>query len=110
MGEIIVTPYDESQDSSEVVKPKPLLTTRPKILTNQTMWEIGKTSQIVEEMEKYTLTVVGISETHWTRTGQKTLATGEMILYSSHNEKNAPHTQGFALMMSEEACRLLVGW
>ncbi|VDP20396.1 unnamed protein product [Schistosoma margrebowiei] len=67
------------------------------------MWETRKTSQIAMEMRRYNLAVLGISETHWTQTGQKRLATGEMLLYSGHEEENAPHTQGVALMLSKVA-------
>ncbi|VDO88320.1 unnamed protein product [Schistosoma margrebowiei] len=74
------------------------------------MWETGKTSQIATEMRRYNLAVLGISETHWTQAGQKRLATGEMLLYSGHEEDNAPHTQGVALMLSKAARNALVGW
>ncbi|KAK4472124.1 hypothetical protein MN116_000421 [Schistosoma mekongi] len=74
------------------------------------MWESAKTNQIASEMRRYNLTVLGISETHWTQAGQKTLASGEMLLYSGHEEENAPHTQGVALMLSKEARNALVGW
>ncbi|VDP53395.1 unnamed protein product [Schistosoma curassoni] len=33
-----------------------------------------------------------------------------MLLYSGHEEGNAPHTQGVALMLSKEARNALVGW
>ncbi|VDO90197.1 unnamed protein product [Schistosoma margrebowiei] len=74
------------------------------------MWQTGKTSQIAMEMRRYNLAVLGISETHWTQAGQKGLATGEMLLYSSHEEDNAPHTQGVALMLSKVARNALVLW
>ncbi|RTG82230.1 uncharacterized protein DC041_0010142 [Schistosoma bovis] len=51
-----------------------------------------------------------MAETHWTQAGQKRLATGEMLLYSGHEEDNAPHTQGVALMLSKVARNALVGW
>ena len=92
-----MTLHDESRDSSEVMRSMPpLLTTRAKIFIGtwnvRTMWETGKISQIAAEMKRYNLTVLGISETHWTQTGQKTLATGEVLLYFGHEEENAPHT------------------
>ncbi|CAH8570145.1 unnamed protein product [Schistosoma guineensis] len=74
------------------------------------MWEAGKTSQIATEMRRYNLAVLGISETHWTQAGQQRLNTGEMLLYSGHEEENAPHTQGVALMLSKVARNALVGW
>ncbi|VDP05670.1 unnamed protein product [Schistosoma curassoni] len=33
-----------------------------------------------------------------------------MLLYSGHEEGNAPHTQGVALMLSKEARKTLIGW
>ncbi|VDO90440.1 unnamed protein product [Schistosoma margrebowiei] len=67
------------------------------------MWETGKTSQIATGMRRYNLAVLGISETHWTQVGQQRLNTGEMLLYSGHEEENAPHTQEVALMLSNVA-------
>ncbi|VDP00841.1 unnamed protein product, partial [Schistosoma margrebowiei] len=61
-------------------------------------------------MRSYNLAVLGISETCWTQAGQRRLNTGEMLLYSGHEEKNAPHTQGVALMLSKVARNALVGW
>ncbi|VDO60222.1 unnamed protein product [Schistosoma curassoni] len=74
------------------------------------MWEAGKTGQIATKMRRYKLAVLGISETHWNQAGQKRLATGEMLLYSGHEEDNAQHTQGFAIMLSKVARNALVGW
>ncbi|VDP51778.1 unnamed protein product [Schistosoma margrebowiei] len=74
------------------------------------MWETGKTSQIAMEMRRYNLAVLGISETHWIQAGQQRLATGDMLIYSGHEEDNAPHTQGVALMLSKVARNALVGW
>ncbi|VDP63559.1 unnamed protein product [Schistosoma curassoni] len=74
------------------------------------MWETGKTSQIATEMRRYNLAVLGISETHWTQAGQQRLNTGEMLLCSSHEEENVPHTQRVALMLSKVARNALVGW
>ncbi|VDP59468.1 unnamed protein product [Schistosoma curassoni] len=33
-----------------------------------------------------------------------------MLLYSGHEEENAPHTQGVALILSKVARNALVGW
>ncbi|VDO55909.1 unnamed protein product [Schistosoma margrebowiei] len=71
----------------------------------------GKISQIATEMRRYNLAVLGISETHWTQAEQqKRLDTGEMLLYYCHEENNAPHTQGVALMLSKVARHAFVGW
>ncbi|VDP45628.1 unnamed protein product, partial [Schistosoma curassoni] len=74
------------------------------------MRETVKTSQISMEMRRYNMAVLGISKTHWIQAGQNELNTGEMLLYSGHEEQNAPHTQGVALMLSKVARNALVGW
>ncbi|VDP37264.1 unnamed protein product [Schistosoma margrebowiei] len=66
--------------------------------------------QIAAEMRKYNLEVLGISETHWMQFGQQRLTSGELLLYSGHEEENAPHTQGVALMLSKQAQNALIGW
>ncbi|VDP08009.1 unnamed protein product [Schistosoma curassoni] len=68
----------------------------------RTMWETRKTSQIVTKMRRYNLAVLGISKTHWTDSG-------ELLLYSGHEEGNTAHTQGVALM-SKEARNGLIEW
>jgi len=56
------------------------------------MFETGKTCQVAAEMRNYGLDLLGISETRWTQSGQMRLNTGEMLLYSGHEEENATHT------------------
>ncbi|VDP29362.1 unnamed protein product [Schistosoma margrebowiei] len=73
------------------------------------MWETGKVFQIATEMRRYKLEVLGISETHWTHIGQQRLDSGKLLLYSGHEEKNAPHTQKVALMLSKQAQNALIG-
>ncbi|VDO80565.1 unnamed protein product [Schistosoma curassoni] len=54
-------------------------------------------------MRRYNLAVLGIRKTHLSQAGQEMLDTEEMLLYSGHEEENAPHTRGLALMLSKEA-------
>ncbi|VDO54675.1 unnamed protein product [Schistosoma margrebowiei] len=74
------------------------------------MWETVRVFKLAAEMRRYNLEVLEISETHWTQVGQQRLASGELLLYSGHEEENAPHTQGLALMLSKQAQNALVGW
>ncbi|MGL5901241.1 MAG: reverse transcriptase domain-containing protein [Cetobacterium sp.] len=106
-------PGGESRKSPEATRPNTLLNTRATNIGTwnvRTMYETGKTYQVATEMKNYNLTLLGVSETRWTQSGQKRLASGEMLLYSGHEEENAPHTQGVALMLSKEAQRALIGW
>ncbi|VDP69371.1 unnamed protein product [Schistosoma mattheei] len=61
-------------------------------------------------MRRYNLEVLGTSETHWTQVGQQRLTSGELLLYSGHDEENAPHTKGVALVLSKQAQNALIGW
>ncbi|VDO60364.1 unnamed protein product [Schistosoma margrebowiei] len=74
------------------------------------MWDTGRAPQIAAEMRRYNLEVLGISETHWRQVGQQRKTSGELLLYSGHEEENAAHTQGVALMMSKQAQNALTGW
>ena len=58
----------------------------------RTMYETNNAAQIVREQRAYNITVLGLGETRWTQTGQVRLNTGEMILYSGHEEEDAHHT------------------
>ena len=76
----------------------------------RTMFETNKAAQIARERRAYNITVLGLCETRWTQSGQVRLNTGEMILYSGHEEEDAHHTEGVALMLSHEAQNALINW
>lgn len=107
-------PDSESQGNQEAVRPTTVISTRTTIIIGswnvRTMFEAGKSMQVAAEMRKYNITILGISETRWTGTGQTRLSTGELLLYSGHEEDTAPHTYGVALMLSKTAQGALIGW
>jgi len=72
------------------------------------MYETGKTAQVTTKMRNYRLSILGISELRWTGSGQRRLISGELLLFSEH--ENAPHTQGVVLMPSRTDQKALVGW
>ena len=74
------------------------------------MYETGKAAQVSAEMRNYKLDLLGLCETRWTQSGQRRLMTGELILYSGHEEEGAPHTEGVALMLQKQAQKSLIGW
>ena len=67
------------------------------------MFQTGKTAQVAAEMQKYQLAILGISESRWTGSDQIKLNTGELLLYSGHEDENADHSQGVTLMLSRHA-------
>ncbi|VDO69292.1 unnamed protein product [Schistosoma mattheei] len=65
-------------------------------------------SRKAAEIRRYNLALLGIAETHWTQARQKRIDSEEMLLYSGHEEENAPHTQGVHMMLSKEARKTLI--
>ncbi|GFS20455.1 endonuclease-reverse transcriptase [Elysia marginata] len=74
----------------------------------RTLYQAGKTAQLTTEMKRYRLHILGVSETHWIQSGQKTLGSGELILFSGreHNQ----HSEGVALVLAKYAQKSLRGW
>ena len=110
----LMTLCGESQEPLEATGPTTLLSTRKNITIGtwnvRTMYQAGKTFQIAQEMNNYNLVLLGISEARWTQAGQKRLLSGELLLYSGHENEDAPHTEGVALMLSRDAQRALIKW
>ena len=48
----------------------------------QTMYQTGKTAQVVKEMRRYNINILGISEMRWTESGIMTINSGETVCYS----------------------------
>jgi len=61
------------------------------------MFEAGRAQQIVNEMSRYKISVLSISETSWTKSGRLRLASGQTILYSGYEDDHARHTRLYAL-------------
>ena len=62
------------------------------------------------EMKRYGIQLLGIAEARWKDSGQMRLTSGETILYSGHVGENAVHSEGVAVMISQDALKTLVGW
>ncbi|WP_353806118.1 endonuclease/exonuclease/phosphatase family protein, partial [Acinetobacter baumannii] len=75
----------------------------------RTMYETGKSAQVANEMRRYRIDLLGISECRWNDSGRVTLASGETVIYSGHEEGHS-HTDGVAIMMSGRAAAALVEW
>ena len=74
----------------------------------RTMFAIGKTAQIMNEMQRYHLHILGISECRWTGSGKIKTSTGEIIVYSGREDDH--HSNGVAIVMTKEASRSLSEW
>ena len=75
----------------------PRTTTKLGTWNVRTMFEAGRAQQIANEMSRYKINLLGISETRWTKSGRFPLASGQTILYSGREDDLARHTHGVGL-------------
>ena len=73
----------------------------------RTMFETSKTAQVISEMKRYRLDILGISECRWTGSGRLTTSDGSLILYSGHEDT---HSHGVAIILSREKAKTLIEW
>ena len=74
----------------------------------RTMYEQGKMAQVIAEMKRYKLDILGISESRWTRSGRMKTGTGETILYSGR-EDDLNH-EGVVIILKKGMEKYLVEW
>ena len=65
----------------------------------RTMYTIGKTAIVMQEMRRYKLSILGLSEVRWIGFGEVRTTTGEATIYSGRDEG---HHTGVALVMNDE--------
>ena len=46
------------------------------------MYETGRTAQVIGEMQRYRLNILGLSEVRWAGTGKYVAPAGEILYYS----------------------------
>ena len=94
-----------SESNQEATMPTNLLSTQSSSILGtwyvRTMYQSGKATQIAKEMHKYNIEVMGLSETRWISTEKTILATGEVVLYSGHQDEDSPYTERVAFMMTK---------
>ena len=64
----------------------PKQTTRIACWNVRTLYQLGKTKQLVNEMKRYSIDICGVSEVRWTGNGKLNLSTGETIIYAGCEE------------------------
>ena len=109
-----MTAHGESQTESRRLRMshKPSLTTPKDMLkigcwNVRTMYQVGKTANIMKEFRKYNLNIMGISEMRWTGFGELRTATGETILYSGAEEE---HHRGVGIVLNRTGRSSLLKW
>ena len=73
----------------------------------RTMNEASKLAQVIREMKRYRLDILGVSECRWTGSGRQVTHDGSTILYSGHEDT---HIRGVALVITKEKANTLMEW
>ena len=101
------------QSRQEASRRTPVLsartTTRIATWNVQTMFETGKLFAVEQEMERYGISILGVSEARWNGTGKRRLGKGKLMLYSG-KEEGEVHQAGVALILSKRARDSLIDW
>ncbi|XP_061176934.1 craniofacial development protein 2-like [Saccostrea echinata] len=74
----------------------------------RTLYQTGKLAQVLKEMDRYNIQILGTCETRWTGNGTRKLATGHQILYSGR--KDEQHSSGVGLILSRKLGKCMLGW
>ena len=94
--------------------PRKLLSPKSSVKIGQwnvrTMYEVGKCAQVIAEMRRYNISILGISEMRWNTCGRMITATGEMLLYSGKENANDIHEMGVGFILTREASASLMEW
>ena len=73
----------------------------------KTMYQLSKTAQVINEMKRCHLNILGISECRWTGAGRIKSSDGFTIIHSGKDEE---HSSGVALILSKDAAKSLIEW
>ena len=76
----------------------------------RTLYQTGKLAQLAQEMRRYKMSIVGVSECRSNSFGEITTATGETFLYSGNDDEEDTHRHGGGLLLSKDAAKSLVEW
>ena len=75
----------------------------------RTLYQAGKSAQVAKEMQRYKLMLLGLCEVRWLGSGQRTLETGEELLYSG-KEEGSHHEEGVGILIAKEVKNSLREW
>ena len=97
---------ETSAPTTSLASPKQLL--KLAAWNVRTMYETGKCAQVVAEMQRYGICILGVSEMRWTDSGMITINSGETICYSGRVD--GLHQEGVGLILNKEAKKSMLEW
>ena len=74
----------------------------------RTLYQTGMLAQVVSELNRYNLTLMGVTEARWTGTGKQKLSSGEVIIWSGRTDND--HREGVAVIISKNKANTVLQW
>ena len=74
----------------------------------RTLYQSGKSQHVVEEMDRYQLEILALSEVRWNKSGMTTLTTGHKIIFSGNSDANDIHNKGVGFMLTKKSKKIAV--
>ena len=111
IGDADMTPTGQTRKETQGLKDvlaNPKVTRRIGTWNIRPMYSIGKTAQVVIEIHRYNLDILGINECRWTGSGKIRTSTGDNMLYSGRQDEH--HSSGVAIIVTKEAAKTLEEW
>ena len=72
----------------------------------RTLYQTGKLTNVIQEMNRCGISILGIAETHWTGKGHVTTASGELVIYSGSQD----HRAGVGMILSKSVSNSMVAY
>jgi len=72
----------------------------------QSLYQAGKLCNVVNEMNRSGISVLGIADARWTESGHFTAASGELVIYSG----GTTHQAGVAVILANHVKASLIGY
>lgn len=76
----------------------------------RTMYQSGKSLQIANEMDRYNIEILGLSEVRWNTAGMTTLSSGHTVIFSGNPNEDDIHDKGVGFMLTKKAKKSLLEW
>ena len=61
------------------------------------MYQTGKLAQVVKDMDRYRMDIIGISEARWTGSGMMEERSGNSVMHSGREDNQ--HTEGVTIII-----------
>lgn len=75
-----------------------------------TLYQVGKTAQLLNEMQRYNIEILGASEVRWNGCGEQTCGDGYKILHSGMPNAGDDHIRGVAIVLGKKIKNSLMEW